>query len=143
MSAVARSAAVALLALVSLGCRSTPDDRPVRIDVGSGSPDAVARRGAIELADAPVLAARAPRAGPGDRRYVVRLERDDSGGDRTFRALFESELLGTGRFLLLSDGAIPLVVVRTTGSPRSQDARIQVRSPDGEPWVEVFGRIEP
>lgn len=142
----ARMAGAAALAVLACACRSTPDDQPVRIDVGSGSPEAVARRGATEIADAGILAARAPRAGPHDRRYVVRFDQREPAGTGTllsFRSLLERELVGCGRFLLAQDDDLPSVVARTSGPLGSEEARIQVLSPDGALWIEVLGRLVP
>jgi hypothetical protein len=142
----ARMAAAAALAVLSLACRSTPDEEPVRIDVGSGSPEAIARRGATEIADAGILAARAPRAGPRDSRYVVRFDQHQPAGTatlRSFRSLFERELVGCGRFLIAQDDDLPSVVARTSGPSGGEEARIQVLSPDGALWIEVLGHLVP
>lgn len=142
--------AVLLLSCSLPACRSAAEAQalvaPVRIDAGSGSPDAMARRAATELADAEILAALAPRVGVLDRRYLVRLDRHEptgSGTHRAFQGLFERALLGTGRFLLVEDAAAPVVRAQVSGSLGSELVCVRVRSATGDEWLDIHGSLEP
>ncbi|MCY2959959.1 MAG: hypothetical protein NTY35_07310 [Planctomycetota bacterium] len=128
------------------GCRSAADDRvpelPVRIEVGRGSPDAIARRAATEFADAEVLAALGPRAGERDRRFLVRLERAGRDTDAAFETLFGNALVGTGRFLVVEDPRAPAVRAQVSGPRGDEEALMRVRGPDGEVWLEARGHLD-
>jgi len=129
-------------------CRSTPDSEPApvatRIEVGRGGSEAVARRAAQELADAGVLAALAPSAGERDRRYLVRCEPLDPKGPhgaRAFQAHLATALVGTGRFLLVETLESPAIRVVWTDLEGHDEARIELRGPGGDLWVEVRGLV--
>jgi hypothetical protein len=143
-------AAVAVLALAS--CRTSSPERespppppsPCRFDVGSGSPDAIARRSACELADSEALAAHAPRA-EGDRRYPVRFPRQGPVGTGTlsaFETMVENALVGTGCFLLVDEETAPFLRVRVAGPLGDERSSVELSGPGGDLWVEVRGHLD-
>jgi len=148
----ARLAGLGLLIVGALaGCRAAPaansavehENAVVRVDLGVGSPDGLARRAACELADSTYVSWRATRAGPSDDRLVVRFTRPPlvgSGTQPRFETMVENELLATGRFLIAEDPAAPLVRAGVRGELGAETLWVLVRGPGGELWLEVVGR---
>lgn len=140
-----------VLAIAGLaGCRSAADSEPTRdatrIGVGRGESEAVARRVAQELADAPVLARLAPQAGEHDRRYRIHcepLDRENPDAARAFQAQLAAALVGTGRFLVVEERETPRIRVLWRGLEGSGDARIELLGPRGDLWVEIRGLVFP
>lgn len=139
---------LALAACGLLGCRSAAPsgsaDAPPSIDVGAGSPDAVARRSARELADSSILARRAPRAGDGDQRYAVRIDPHEFATPSSvpsFASMLQTALVATGSFLIVEDAVAPAIHARVTENSAEAEALVWVSDADGEPWLHVHGRL--
>jgi len=144
------AAAVVCLAISLTGCRSAADAPtpapPARIELGSGSFDAIAQRAATAMADSGILSARALRVEALDRRYLVRLPpsaRGGSGAQADFQAILERALVGTGRFLLVDDVGAPEVRAQVSGRLGAEEARILVLSAEGAEWLDLRALLRP
>lgn len=139
--------ALALVAAVAGGCRSSAgggSDRAIEIDVGSGSPDAVARRVATEFADAERLAERMRPVGDGDGRYALRFDGrppPGSAASSAFRTMVANALVETGRFVLVDDEEAPTVSTRISGVPGDERALVRLASASGRTWISVSGDL--
>lgn len=115
----------------------------MRVDLGVGSPDGLARRAACELADSTYVSSRSTRAGPSDDRLVVRFPRPmrfETGTQPAFETMVANELVATGRFLLVEDPSAPMVRAGVTGELGTETLWVLVRGPGGDLWIEVVGR---
>lgn len=142
-AALAFVAACGLPACRSADSATSRSSDPVSIDVGAGDAAAVARRAALELADAAILVGRAPRVGGQDRRYVLRFDAGEDGAQPAFRTLLQDALVGTGRFLVVGEGRDPAIRARVSAAGAGSEARIEFLGPDGDLWAEAHGRLLP
>lgn len=114
---------------------------PHVIDVGSGSPQAIAQRSAVALLDCQRLADQGSRW---DARFLIRFEggqRADPGSSGLYREMVRNALLGTGRFLVTEEDEAPGVTVGLRDALGQEHSDVVVRGPDGEVWIQVRGAV--